>query len=64
MASRERIGSAGTKVLSPLILAIGVLIVVRTVAAGGGPLSFGVMLGLVFIAIGAGRFYLSSRSAG
>ncbi|GIK77251.1 MAG: hypothetical protein EDQ89_00340 [Acidobacteria bacterium] len=61
MASRQRIGTIGTKVLSSLILALGVVIVVRTVAAGGGPLSVGVLLGVVFVAIGAARLYLVNR---
>lgn len=61
MASRERIGTVGTKVLSSLILALGVVIIVRTIAAGGGPLSLGVLLGAVFVAIGAARLYLVNR---
>jgi hypothetical protein len=61
MASRQRIGTIGTKVLSSLILALGVVIVVRTFAAGGGPLSLGVLLGAVFVAIGAARLYLVTR---
>ena len=36
MASRERIGSSGTRVLSSLILVLGIVIVVRTPVAGGG----------------------------
>lgn len=61
MASRQRIGTIATKVLSSLILALGVVIVVRTVAAGGGPLSIGVLLGAVFVAIGVARLYLVNR---
>jgi hypothetical protein len=61
MTSRQRIGTIGTKVLSSLIIALGVVIVVRTVAAGGGPLSVGVLLGAVFVAIGAARLYLVNR---
>jgi len=34
---------------------------VRTVLAGGGPVASGVLLGLLFIAAGAGRLYLQSR---
>jgi len=61
MASRQRIGTIGTRVLSSLILALGVVIVVRTIAAGGGPVSIGVLLGVVFVAIGAARLYLATR---
>jgi hypothetical protein len=36
---------------------IGVALVARTLAAGGGPLAFGVLLGLLFCAAGAGRLW-------
>jgi multisubunit Na+/H+ antiporter MnhB subunit len=61
VASRERISSSGTRFLAPLIAGLGVLIVVRTIAAGGGALSAGVLLGLVFVGIGVGRLYLLYR---
>jgi hypothetical protein len=63
MASRERIGSSGTRVLSSVILVLGVVIVVRTAVAGGGPLSVGVLIGVIFMAIGVARLYLSARTA-
>ena len=34
------------------------------VAAGGGPLSTGMLIGLLFSALGAGRLYLSLRGRG
>ena len=61
MASRQRNGSNGTKILSSVILGLGLVIVVRTLAAGGGPASVGVLLGLVFVALGAARLYLATR---
>jgi len=48
-------------VLSSVILLLGVVIVARTLAAGGGPVSVGVLLGVVFTAIGAARLYLATR---
>lgn len=62
MASSQGFGASGTKVLSPLIALIGLAIVVRTLAAGGGILSAGVLVGIVFLLIGLGRFYLSVRA--
>ena len=53
--------SAFTKVTSALMIVIGVAILVRTVAAGGGPLALGVILGLLFLAAGAGRLWLETR---
>ena len=61
MASRQRIGSNGTKILSSVILGLGLVIVVRTLAAGGGLASVGVLLGLVFVALGGARLYLATR---
>jgi hypothetical protein len=50
-----------TRVLSLTMIGIGVAIVVRTVLAGGGG-GLGFLLGAMFIALGAGRLYLQSRS--
>lgn len=60
---RSRIGTSGTRILAPLIAVLGVVIIVRTVSAGGGALSVGVLLGAVFVAIGIARLYLSLRVA-
>jgi hypothetical protein len=49
-----------TLVLSGLIVALGVAILVRTVAEGGGGLGF--LLGALFILAGGGRLYLQRRS--
>lgn len=48
-----------TPVLSALILLLGVAMVVTTIARGGGPLASGVILGVLFCALGAGRLILS-----
>ncbi len=50
-----------TRVLSALMMVIGVAIIVRTVAAGGGALALGLLLGLLFVAAGAGRLYAERR---
>jgi hypothetical protein len=50
-----------TRVLSALMVVIGVAIVVRTLAAGGGPLALGLLLGVLFVAAGAGRLYAERR---
>ena len=46
-----------TRILSLAMLVIGLAIVVRTLAAGGGALALGLLIGLLFIAAGAGRLY-------
>jgi hypothetical protein len=39
-------------------IAIGIALIVRTIANGGG---VGIVLGLLFIALGAGRLYMLRR---
>lgn len=46
-----------------IVAALGVAMVVTTVARGGGPLAFGVLLGVLFIAAGAGRAYIARDAA-
>jgi hypothetical protein len=48
-----------TRVLALAICALGVAMIVTTVARGGGALALGVVLGVAFVALGAGRFYLA-----
>lgn len=64
MSSSQGIGTSGTRLLSPLIALIGLAIIVRTLLAGGGVASAGVLLGVVFLLIGLGRLYLSLRATG
>jgi hypothetical protein len=52
---------AGTTATSVLLVAIGVAILVRTVLGGGGALALGVLLGVLFVAAGAGRLWVSRR---
>ena len=48
--------------MSVLLVLIGVVLLVTTIAHGGGPLAIGVLLGLLFVAAGAGRLYLARGS--
>jgi hypothetical protein len=45
--------------MSTLMVLIGIALLVSTLARGGGPLAIGVLLGVLFVAAGAGRLYLS-----
>jgi hypothetical protein len=53
--------SPATAVLSVAMLLIGVAMIVRTLVAGGGALAFGIVLGLLFMAAGAGRLWAERR---
>jgi hypothetical protein len=44
--------------MSILMIVIGLVLCVRTLAAGGGPMAAGLILGVLFVAAGAGRMYL------
>ncbi len=53
--------SGVSQVLSALMVVIGVAIVIRTLAEGGGALAFGLIVGLLFVAAGIGRLYVERR---
>jgi hypothetical protein len=53
--------TGATRVLSGLMVLIGVAIIARTVAEGGGPVALGLLLGVLFVAAGAGRLYAERR---
>jgi drug/metabolite transporter (DMT)-like permease len=48
-----------TRVLSAALVVIGVAMVARTIAGGGGPIASGVVLGVLFCALGAGRLVMT-----
>ncbi len=52
---------SSTRVMSLVMIVIGIALVVRTLAAGGGAAALGILLGVLFVAAGAGRLYLQSR---
>jgi hypothetical protein len=62
MSDRERIYHRVTLVFSIAILAFGVAAVARTLAEGGGPTSFGLLIGVLFIALGVARGFLAVRA--
>jgi hypothetical protein len=47
------------RLFSFLILALGLAILIGTLANGGGPLSVGFLLGVAFLAVGGARLWLS-----
>ncbi len=50
-----------TLLLSGLMVFLGLAMIVRTLAGGGGPLALGILLGLLFVAAGAGRVWAERR---
>ncbi|HWI07849.1 MAG TPA: hypothetical protein VNT54_10070 [Solirubrobacteraceae bacterium] len=50
-----------TLVLSAAMVVIGLVMLVRTLGAGGGAFALGTVLGILFVAAGAGRLYFTLR---
>jgi hypothetical protein len=63
MTTPERVYRNVTLAFSFLIIAFGLVIVGVTVAAGGGPVSTGVLIGLLFLGIGGTRLYMALRTS-
>ena len=57
----QRAHLASTRVLSALLLVLGLAMAVTAIAAGGGPASIGFVFGLLFAALGGGRLWLATR---
>jgi hypothetical protein len=53
-----------TRLTSALLILIGLAMVARTIGEGGGPTALGILLGVLFVAAGAGRLWLDTRRAG
>jgi hypothetical protein len=56
--------SESAKVLGVLLMLIGIAMVVSTVARGGGVLALGVILGVLFVVLGAARVRLARMLGG
>ena len=48
-----------TRIMSGIIMLLGVTLVVSALARGGGALALGVVLGAMLTALGAGRLWLA-----
>jgi hypothetical protein len=59
IAGVQRAYLASTRLLSVALLAVGVALVASTLARGGGPLAVGVVMGILFVLVGAGRLWLA-----
>ena len=46
-------------ILAMLMIVLGVLMLIGTITGGGGPLATGVVVGVLFVLLGAGRLYLA-----
>jgi hypothetical protein len=62
MASPDRIYHGSVRAFSFVFIGLGLAILITTLASGGGPLSLGTVLGVAFLAVGAGRIWIATRT--
>jgi len=53
--------NALTLVMSVLMIGLGVAMIAVTLSRGGGPVAFGIIIGLLFVAAGGGRLWAQRR---
>ena len=49
------------RLLAGAMIVVGIALVARALTAGGGVLSVGVLMGVLFVAAGIGRYWLTVR---
>jgi len=59
LSAVERAYRQSTRALGVLLSAIGVAMIVTTIAGGGAPLALGSVLGVMLVVLGAARAYLA-----
>jgi hypothetical protein len=59
MASVQRVYRHSTLAFGVLMMVVGAAMAVTAIVRGGGPLSYGVVVGVLFAALGAARFHLA-----
>ena len=60
----DRAYLASTRVLNALLFVLGLAMVTAALVRGGGPLALGVVVGVLFALLGAGRLWLARPGAG
>jgi drug/metabolite transporter (DMT)-like permease len=61
MSKQQQLRRSYTRLMSAILIVLGIVLVIRTISAGGGPAAAGVLLGILFVLAGAGRLYLQYR---
>ena len=62
--SGQRLYHGAVRAFSLAFAAIGLTVLIVTLANGGGPASLGTLLGLSFVGIGIGRLWAAARMSG
>jgi hypothetical protein len=59
--NRDQAYHGATRVFSLAFAVIGVLLLVVTLANGGGPASIGFLMGILFVVVGIGRLWIARK---
>jgi hypothetical protein len=59
--SGERAYRGAVRAFSLAFVAIGLVVLVVTLANGGGPASLGFLMGIAFLVVGIGRLWVNAR---
>jgi hypothetical protein len=59
----DRAYHGAIRALSLVFVALGLVLLVVTLANGGGPASIGFLMGILFTAVGIGRLWITTRRA-
>ncbi|HEX4752162.1 MAG TPA: hypothetical protein VH268_04635 [Solirubrobacterales bacterium] len=59
--NRDRAYHAAIRGFSLAFVVVGLLLFIVTLVNGGGPISIGFLMGILFIAVGVGRFWIASK---
>jgi hypothetical protein len=60
----DRAYLASTRALNALLVLVGLVLMVVTLARGGGALALGLVVGILFALLGSGRLWLARSGAG
>ena len=59
--NRDRAYHGAIRAFSLVFVVLGLALLVATLANGGGPASIGFLMGILFCAVGIGRFWIAGR---
>lgn len=62
MPDPRQVHRASTRVMSTIMVLLGIAMIVVTLANGGGPFAVGVIFGVLFVGAGCARLYLDRDS--
>jgi hypothetical protein len=57
----ERVYRGAVRGFSLIFVIVGLVVLAVTLANGGGPASVGVLMGIAFVVVGAGRLWVAMR---